>query len=67
MPREFLLKDPLHPKGGITIKCKYDQDCVFCKHCSDIFWDYTNLIYMIVCVEDHDTCKRPCEYFEEAE
>lgn len=23
--------------------------CLFCKHCSDIFWDYTNGIYMVIC------------------
>ena len=65
MAREYFLKDPLHPKGGITINCKNDKDCVFCKHCSDIFWDYANLIYMITYDEEHDPWNRPCKYFEE--
>ena len=23
--------------------------CVFCKHCTDLFWDYTNGPYMFTC------------------
>ncbi len=63
--RTFFLEDPAHPKGGITICCKDDKDCVFCDHCTDIWWDYTNLIYNIDCELGHDPSKRPCEYFEE--
>ena len=63
--REYFLEDVMHPNGGITIKCKYDNDCVFCEHCTDIFWDYENLIYMVFCKEDHDTAIRPCKYFTE--
>lgn len=65
MTREYFLEDPLHPRGGITIKCKDVTDCVFCEHCTDVFWDYTNLIYMIHCEEEHDTWDRPCKYFKE--
>lgn len=46
MSREYFLEDALHPNGGFTIKVKNDHDCVFCKHCTDIWWDYSNLIYM---------------------
>ena len=67
MSREYKLMDPLHPDGGPTIIVKHDQDCVFCKKCTDIWWDYTNIIYMINCKDDHDTSIRPCEYFEEEE
>lgn len=28
--------------------------CVFCDHCKDIFWDYTNGPYMIFCDIDLD-------------
>lgn len=63
--RKYKLHDPLHPDGGPIINVKHDNDCVFCKHCTDVFWDYTNLIYAIWCENDHDTSKRPCEYFEE--
>ena len=40
--RTLKLKDPLHPDGGPTIRVKHDEDCVFCTHCTDIFWDYTH-------------------------
>lgn len=65
--REYFLEDPIHPKGGITIKCKDDTDCVFCEHCTDIFWDYTNLVYMIHCNKEHDPWDRPCEHFKECD
>lgn len=63
--RKYFLEDVMHPKGGIWIKCKSDKDCVFCDHCTDIFWDYTNLIYAISCEEEHDPNDRPCRYFKE--
>lgn len=25
------------------------NSCLFCKYCTDIYWDYTNGIYSIVC------------------
>lgn len=28
--------------------------CMFCDHCTDIFWDYTNGPYMIICDIDID-------------
>ena len=65
MARTYKLDDPLHPDGGPTILVKHDKSCVFCSKCTDIFWDYTNLIYAICCEEDHDPWKYPCEYFEE--
>ena len=65
MAREFFLKDPLHPKGGITIKARHDDDCVFCEHCAAVFWDYENLIYMILCEEEHEPWEKPCKYFKE--
>ena len=63
--REYFLHDPLHPRGGIKVNCKYDNDCVFCDHCTDVWWDYENLIYMIFCDEGHDPWDRPCRYFIE--
>lgn len=29
-----------------------DSSCVFCRH-SDIFWDYTHGIYMVLCDKGH--------------
>ena len=67
MTRKYFLKDPLYPEGGFYIKVKSEKDCVFCDHCTDIFWDYTHLIYGIACDEGHDPWDRPCEYFKESE
>ena len=64
--REYILGgDSLNPNGGLKIMCKDDRDCVFCDHCTDVWWDYTHLIYMIACAEDHDPLDRPCKYFTE--
>lgn len=65
MSRKYFLEDPLHPKGGIEITCKDDHDCVFCEHCTDVFWDYSNLIYMLFCELEKDPYKRPCKDFKE--
>ena len=43
--------------------------CVFCKHCTDLFYDYTNGPYMFICDFDLEpnitetTCE--CEKFED--
>ncbi len=63
--RKYFLEDPLHPEGGFYINVKREKDCVFCVHCTDIFWDYTHLIYHIVCDEGHDQNTENCEYFRE--
>lgn len=63
--REYFLEDPLHPNGGIVVKCKDERDCVFCVHCEDVVWDYTNLIYMIACEKNLDPWQRPCDSFED--
>jgi len=42
--------------------------CLFCNHCTDVFWDFTNGIYMLMCDLNTDTesgCKGKCERFEE--
>lgn len=66
MSRSYFLEDPMHPNGGIEIKCS-DEDCVFCKYCADFFWDYSNLIYMIICEKGHNPWNRPCILFKEKE
>lgn len=60
--RKFKLIDPLHPDGGPTI-CMPENDCVFCAHCTDIFWDYTHGIYGKIC-ELHEP-KTDCTDFVE--
>lgn len=45
--------------------------CMFCKHCTDMFWDYTNGPYMFMCELselDADTdagYEGKCDKFEE--
>ena len=63
--RKYFLGDPLHPKGGITVSCKDDHDCVFCDHCTDVWWDYSHLIYGINCDIGGDPNERPCKFFVE--
>lgn len=39
------------------------NSCFFCKHCTDIFWDYTNGPYMFFCDEMKSGIKEDeCEY-----
>ena len=61
---------------GLQYKCP-DKCCLFCKHCSDIFVDYTNGPYMIICEKfcANNKYKKQvnlglhgkCKYFEERE
>ena len=64
---EYLLKDPLHPRGGVVVKAPCKECCLFCRHCEDIFWDYMNGPYLFICNEDRNTHDLPCIYFEEDE
>lgn len=64
--REYQLKDPLHPNGGPLIRVKREKDCLFCAHCTDVFWDYMHGIYGIWCEGEHDINHNDnCPYFEE--
>lgn len=41
--------------------------CCFCKHCTDVFWDFTNGPYLTLCeLYDSNECKEK-ECFEEEE
>ena len=33
----------------------HPRSCLFCAHCTDVFWDYTNGPYMFFCDADGDT------------
>jgi len=50
-------------------KCDaHPRGCMFCKHSTDVFYDYTNGPYMIVCDGNHSTKKGfigKCKMFEE--
>lgn len=52
-----------------------EKSCVFCKNCTDVFWDYTNGPYAFICEKDKKYEKEliekgyigECEEFEEYE
>ena len=69
--RTCKLLDP--PFSGLSITCKNDKDCIFCKHCT-CFWDYTNGPYMFICDLERSECseaetveEHTCEMFEDSE
>ena len=46
----------------------HPRACLFCDHCTDIFFDYDNGPYMFICEGSHDTEKGMngnCEHFKE--
>jgi hypothetical protein len=50
----------LECESGITYMLP-KAHCAFCKHCTDLFYDYTNGPYMFICElghVDYKTCKR---------
>lgn len=73
MSRIYTVHDPLC--GEIKYNCKYETLCVFCSHCTDVFWDYHGP-YMVICdlgrpeVKDHNyrnTCKDFDDDYKEEE
>ena len=55
-------------------ECEYykvvapDASCLFCDHCTDVFWDFTHGPYMFFCEADRDTergATGSCDGFEE--
>jgi len=50
-----------------TVKA-YPMSCFFCRHCTDIFFDYTHGPYMFMCELDLDVdlgLQGKCDGFEE--
>ena len=51
-------------------KCKYyecdapDNCCLFCRNCTNVFWDYTHGAYMFICEKGFGNW-RTCNGFEE--
>lgn len=41
-----------------------EQSCCTCAHCSDVFWDYTNGIYMLICELQNDSNGDWCESYQ---
>lgn len=52
-------------------KCEYyecdapDNCCLFCEHCTDVFFDYTNGPYMFLCDKGHGGDWNTCGDFKE--
>lgn len=42
-----------------------DDSCLFCKYCTDFFWDYTNGPYMFFCDINDVSVEGTCKMFEE--
>lgn len=63
--KAYHCKDPIGP--GVIVNAP-DNSCLFCNHCTDIFWDYTNGIYNTYCELDLNIekgSKGLCINFEE--
>lgn len=41
------------------------KSCLVCEHCSDVFWDYTNGPYMMICELEHNPVNLTCKDFKE--
>lgn len=61
---------PYEYGNGHMVGCKPDS-CLFCKHCTDVFWDYTHGPYAIICdlqlFEERIDNNNKCSKFEEEE
>lgn len=44
-----------------------EKDCVFCEHCTDIFWDFSNGIYLRICELEKEQINGNCEHFKEVQ
>ena len=58
-----------HIDGGKSYKLP-DECCVFCTHCTDVYWDYTHGIYMLTCdinshAADFGNLPNLCKYYNE--
>lgn len=64
------LKVYRYDHGHQAVGCKPDS-CLVCKHCTDVFWDYTHGPYTLICeynnfpdcIEQHG--RATCDKFEE--
>lgn len=56
-------------KCGLFVYTLPDHCCVFCKHCSAVWWDYSNGICNITCDNDiygiNGNIQNVCDKFED--
>lgn len=45
MKKYIVTYDPIFPKKILVA----EGECLVCKHCTDMFYDYTNGPYMVMC------------------
>lgn len=64
MARIYYIDDPFLNKS-LPIKYDNDKACVFCDHCTDIFWDYSNGIYATCCELCKEQIDGKCDCFIE--
>ena len=60
-------------RDGMVFGLKPRKCCLICKHCTDIFWDYTHGPYMLFCekacngggdLPEETNCGTECDLFE---
>ena len=68
---KYVMKNP-HKLRIRTYECDeytvdaIEETCFFCKHCTDIFYDYTNGPYWFQCSNCNEIITYPsCDKFEE--
>lgn len=65
---EFITQGLYIFDDGVGVWCPINS-CVFCKKCSDIWYDYSNGPYMYACEEGNDLTEKghigECEKFED--
>lgn len=61
--KEFTINDLIFP---IKVKLP-DKHCLFCEHCTDYFYDYTNGPYLFLCDKHNDGDYKNCCDFKEIE
>lgn len=59
--------DPIGP--GKTVNAP-TTCCLFCKNCTDVYWDYSHGPYMMICIKHDDVfdcggARGTCKDFEE--
>ena len=64
--REYTCEDNI---ASVTVLAP-DKCCLFCKHCTDVYWDYSHGPYMMICIKHDDVfdcggARGTCKDFEE--
>ena len=62
----FLHDSPFINPKPVKIKAPANS-CLFCIHCTDVFWDYTHGPYLTICEKDLDFvtgAKGECKCFQ---